>query len=85
MYGCEVNRELHTFGVSGKLIMNALMMYDHQTRTLGSQFLLVFFEDSTGTALVYDRSVDDTALTFEVEGASSVTRTVLVDVETGTR
>lgn len=32
------NREL-TFGVSGKLIMNAVVMYDHQTGTLWSQFL----------------------------------------------
>ena len=39
MYVREVQRELHTFGVSGKLIMNALVMYDHQTRTLWSQFL----------------------------------------------
>jgi hypothetical protein len=30
---------VHTFGVSGKLIMNALVMYDHQTDTLWSQFL----------------------------------------------
>ncbi|PKB64976.1 MAG: hypothetical protein BZY80_01290 [SAR202 cluster bacterium Io17-Chloro-G2] len=28
-----------TFGVSGKLIMNALVMYDHQSDTLWSQFL----------------------------------------------
>ena len=28
-----------TFGVSGKLIMNAVVMYDHQTDTLWSQFL----------------------------------------------
>lgn len=39
MYGREINGELHTFGVSGKLIMNALVMYDHQTQTLWSQFL----------------------------------------------
>jgi hypothetical protein len=26
--------------VSGKLIMNALVMYDHQTNTLWSQFLI---------------------------------------------
>ena len=31
-------REL-TFGVSGKLIMNAVVLYDHQTDTLWSQFL----------------------------------------------
>jgi len=30
---------VHTFGVSGKLIMNALVMYDHQSDTLWSQFL----------------------------------------------
>ena len=191
MYGREVNGELHTFGVSGKLIMNALVMYDHQTRTLWSQFLgkgvkgelagveleflpvtqtswqlwrelhpdtkvldkrgryqsdsysgyyaggsagvlgesrrdnrldrkdlvlgvdiggrakayplsalerapslndsvagqdlLVFFEDSTGTALVYDRSVDGKTLTFQREGPASGAQTVLVDAETGTR
>jgi hypothetical protein len=28
-----------TFGVSGKLIMNALVMYDHPTESLWSQFL----------------------------------------------
>ena len=39
MYGREINGEEHTFGVSGKLIMNVLVMYDHQTRTLWSQFL----------------------------------------------
>ena len=39
MYAREVaGREL-TFGVSGKLIMNALVMYDRQTETLWSQFL----------------------------------------------
>ena len=30
---------MHTFGVSGKLIMNAVVMYDHQSDTLWSQFL----------------------------------------------
>ena len=39
MYSRIVNGQEHTFGVSGKLIMNALVMYDHQTRTLWSQFL----------------------------------------------
>ncbi|MCH8310118.1 MAG: DUF3179 domain-containing protein [Chloroflexi bacterium] len=39
MYGRIINGEEHTFGVSGKLIMNALVMYDHQTRTLWSQFM----------------------------------------------
>ena len=39
MYAREIGEETLTFGVSGKLIMNALVMYDHQTRTLWSQFL----------------------------------------------
>ena len=39
MYDREIEGEVHTFGVSGKLIMNALVMYDHQTRTLWRQFL----------------------------------------------
>ena len=39
MYGREIDGEVHTFGVSGKLIMNALVMYDHQSTTLWSQFL----------------------------------------------
>ena len=39
MYAREVQGETITFGVSGKLIMNVLVMYDHQTRTLWSQFL----------------------------------------------
>ena len=30
---------MYTFGVSGKLIMNVLVMYDRQTRTLWSQLL----------------------------------------------
>ena len=39
MYARDIDGSEHTFGVSGKLIMNALVMYDHQTRTLWSQFL----------------------------------------------
>ena len=39
MYSRTIDGEDYTFGVSGKLIMNALVMYDHQTRTLWSQFL----------------------------------------------
>jgi hypothetical protein len=39
VYGREINGQEHTFGVSGKLIKNALVMYDHQTDTFWSQFL----------------------------------------------
>ena len=39
MYARNLGEETLTFGVSGKLIMNALVMYDHQTRSLWSQFL----------------------------------------------
>lgn len=39
VYAREVAGMELTFGVSGKLIMNALVMYDRQTETLWSQFL----------------------------------------------
>ena len=39
MYVREVQGQTLTFGVSGKLIMNNLVMYDHQTDSLWSQFL----------------------------------------------
>lgn len=35
----DIGSQTLTFGVSGKLIMNALVMYDHQTDSLWSQFL----------------------------------------------
>ena len=38
MYAREIDGTEYTFGVSGKLIMNAMVMYDHQTRTLWSHF-----------------------------------------------
>ena len=40
VYAREIEGVEHTFRVSGKLIMNALVMYDHQTNTLWSQFLI---------------------------------------------
>lgn len=39
MYSREINGSEYTFGVSGKLIMNALVMYDRQTDSLWSQIL----------------------------------------------
>lgn len=39
MYSREINGEEYTFGVSGKLIRNVLVMYDRQTETLWSQLL----------------------------------------------
>ena len=39
MYAREVQGRTLTFGVSGKLIMNALVMYDRETESLWSQFL----------------------------------------------
>ena len=39
MYSRIVDSEEYTFGVSGKLIMNVLVMYDRQTGTLWSQLL----------------------------------------------
>lgn len=39
VFARTVNRQMLTFGVSGKLIMNAVVLYDHQTGSLWSQFL----------------------------------------------
>lgn len=39
MYSRIIDGEEYTFGVSGKLIMNVLVMYDRQTETLWSQLL----------------------------------------------
>ena len=39
VFARDIGTQTLTFGVSGKLIMNALVMYDHQTDTLWSQFL----------------------------------------------
>ena len=39
MYAREVNERVLTFGVSGKLIMNGLVMYDRETGSLWSQVI----------------------------------------------
>ena len=39
VFAREIEGQELTFGVSGKLIMNAVVLYDHQTDTLWSQFL----------------------------------------------
>ena len=39
MYARELDGTVYEFGVSGKLIMNGLVMYDRQTETLWSQIL----------------------------------------------
>lgn len=39
MYDREINGKAFTFGVSGKLIRNVLVMYDRQTESLWSQLL----------------------------------------------
>lgn len=39
MYARDIQGNVHSFGVSGKLIRNALVMYDRETDTLWSQFL----------------------------------------------
>ena len=39
MYGRELEEQTISFGVSGRLILNALVMYDRETESLWSQFL----------------------------------------------
>lgn len=47
--------------------------------------VLIFFDESTGTALAFDRSPGGDPLTFSIEGEAAGTRTTLVDEETGSR
>jgi hypothetical protein len=54
VYSREINGAEYTFGVSGKLIMNVLVMYDRQTGTLWSQLLGEAVEgELTGTKLEF--------------------------------
>lgn len=39
MYSREIDGQEYTFGVSGKLIRNVMVMYDHETNSLWSQLL----------------------------------------------
>ena len=45
MYAREIDGRVYTFGVSGKLLRNALVMYDHQT---GSEWAQILGEALTG-------------------------------------
>ena len=45
MYAREIDGEVYTFGVSGKLLRNTLVMYDHQT---GSEWAQVLGQALTG-------------------------------------
>ena len=53
--------------------------------TFGGEDALIYFDASTGTALAFDRSPGDSALTFRIDGEPAGARTVLVDEETGSR
>jgi hypothetical protein len=54
VYSREIGGQTYTFGVSGKLIRNVLVMYDRQTRSLWSQLLGEAVEgELKGTKLEY--------------------------------
>ncbi|MCB8945900.1 MAG: DUF3179 domain-containing protein [Ardenticatenaceae bacterium] len=54
MYSREINGQEYTFGVSGKLIRNVLVMYDRQTESLWSQLLGEAVQgELVGTKLTY--------------------------------
>lgn len=57
MYSREINGEEYTFGVSGKLIRNVLVMYDRQTESYWSQLLGEAVEgELVGTKLSFEPS-----------------------------
>ena len=52
VFARDIGDQTLTFGVSGKLVMNTLIMYDHQTDSLWSQFLSTAIRgDLRGTEL----------------------------------
>ena len=54
MYAREIDGREFTFGVSGKLIRNVLVMYDRQTEALWSQLIGEAVEgEMIGTELTY--------------------------------
>jgi len=54
VYSREIDGQEYTFGVSGKLIMNVMVMYDRQTDSLWSQLLGKAVEgELTGTELEF--------------------------------
>lgn len=54
MYSREIDGRVYTFGVSGKLIMNVLVMFDRETESLWSQLLGEAVEgDLKGTKLEF--------------------------------
>lgn len=53
--------------------------------SFAGEHLLIFFDESTGAALAFDRSPGNIPLTFRIEGEPDGARTVLVDEETGSR
>jgi hypothetical protein len=61
VYDREIDGTEYTFGVSGKLIMNVLVMYDRQTDSLWSQLLGEAVEGPlTGTKLTFVESLQTT-------------------------
>lgn len=61
MYAREIDGTEYTFGVSGKLIMNVLVMYDRQTESLWSQLLGEAVEGPLkGTQLEYVPAIHTT-------------------------
>ena len=63
VYAREVNGEELTFGVSGLLLRDALVMFDHQTDSLWSQFIgkARAFQGSHGIDLSYSTIVGESA------------------------
>lgn len=61
VYSREIDGNEYSFGVSGKLIMNVLVMYDRQTQTLWSQLLGEAVEGPLkGTKLEYVPAIHTT-------------------------
>ena len=73
MYSRVIDGEEYTFGVSGKLIMNVLVMYDRQTESLWSQLLGEAVEgELQGTKLEFLPSLQTTWEDWKAQNPDTV-------------
>lgn len=73
MYSRIIDGEEYTFGVSGKLIMNVLVMYDRQTESLWSQLLGEAVEgELQGTKLEFLPSLQTTWADWKARNPSTL-------------
>ena len=72
-------------GASKAYALDALSGVNALNDTFADQEVLAFYDDATATALIFDRNVNGTPLTFSAQGVPNGVQTILVDDQTGSR